>query len=182
MSTVYIPGAERPRNAHGRGGAGGPLGIAGLCILALALTWVVTALVPAGQFKDAVALHHFTVLRDTPAHTLASVVLLTLEPPLYIAAGVALVLLALAREPGSAAPCWRDDAHAAERRSAQAAAGPPAHPYRDDQRRPRRRGRAGTRRAAIALALCAVLGRRRRRRPIVTIVGAGLALGVGSRC
>jgi membrane-associated phospholipid phosphatase len=180
MSTVYIPSAERPRDAHGGGGAAGPLGIAGLCIVALALTWVLTALVPAGQFKDAVALHHFTVLRDTPAHTLASLVLLMLEPPLYIASGVALIALALARErarvafavgvvmtltPLSAEALKPLLAHP-HTRIGMINVGPASWP-------------SGHSSAALALALCAVLVAPASRRAIVAVVGVGFALAVG---
>jgi membrane-associated phospholipid phosphatase len=147
----------------------------------LALTWMVTALVPAGQFKDAVALQHFTVLRDTPAHTFASVVLLTLSPPLYIGFGVALVALAFARErerlavviaavlaltPLSAEMLKPVLAHPHTRIEGAVSVGSASWP-------------SGHSSAALALVLCAVLVAPARRRAIVAVAGAGFALAVG---
>ena len=47
---------HRARFAHPPSAAGALL-VAGLCVLALALTWIVAALVPATHAKDAVALY-----------------------------------------------------------------------------------------------------------------------------
>jgi membrane-associated phospholipid phosphatase len=180
MSTVYIPAAAGPRGASGRAGAAGPLVVAALCIVALALTWIVTALVPAGQFKDAVTLQHFTVLRHTEAHWVARALLAALEAPLYIAWSVALVALALARERARVAlavaavlvltPLTAEalkpllaHPHAAIGR---VTVGPASWP-------------SGHSSAALALVLCAVLVAPARRRAIVAAVGVAFALAVG---
>lgn len=74
-----------------------PLRVAGLCALALALTWVVAALVPATHVKDAVALYDFTLLGRPRVDILANAVLFLLDPPLYTLWGVLLVALAILR-------------------------------------------------------------------------------------
>ena len=55
----------------------GALLVAGLCVLALALTWVVAALVPATHVKDAVALYDFTLLGGPHLDDLANALLQT---------------------------------------------------------------------------------------------------------
>ncbi|HYM44970.1 MAG TPA: phosphatase PAP2 family protein [Solirubrobacteraceae bacterium] len=181
MSATYVSTAEPSRRLpEGRPGAAGPLGAAGLCLVALALTWVVTALVPAGQFKDAVALHDLTLLGHTHAATVAKAVLLSLSTPLFIAWIVALIAVALIRErprvalaaglvmalsPLTAEALKPLLAHPHTRIGA-ITVGPASWP-------------SGHSSAALALVLCAVLVAPARRRAIVGALGAGFAVAVG---
>jgi len=86
-----------PRRAE-RSSPAGALGIAGLCVLALALVWVVAELVPSVQWKDAQALHDFTLLSRPSIDRPANFLLHLLNPLQFILWGVALVAVALARE------------------------------------------------------------------------------------
>jgi membrane-associated phospholipid phosphatase len=79
-------------------GAAGALGLAGLCLLALALVWMLAELVPAVQVKDAVALHDFTLLSRPRVDGPANFLLHLLNPPQFILWGIALVAVALARQ------------------------------------------------------------------------------------
>ena len=77
--------------------AASALGLAGLCLAGLVLTWVVAYLVPAGQVRDATALHEFTLLGRPQVDTVANGLLNLLDPlPLTVAAA-ALIVVALAR-------------------------------------------------------------------------------------
>ncbi len=99
MSTAYLSVAQAPtrRARAGRPGPAGPLWIAGLCVIAMALTWTVAALVPATHFKDAVALYHFVLLGGPRLDDLANALLHLLDPLLYIVWGVILMAIALRR-------------------------------------------------------------------------------------
>ena len=79
-------------------GAAGALGLAGLCVLALALVWVFAELVPAVQVKDAVALHDFTLLSRPRVDGVATFLLHLLEPLQFVLWGTALVAVAVARD------------------------------------------------------------------------------------
>ena len=157
-----------------------PLCVAGLCVVALALTWVVAALVPATHVKDAVALHDFTLLGGPRVDDVANALLHLLDPLLYtIWAGI-LVAVAFARgRPRVAlavglvlglAPLTAEMlkpllAHSHARIGGSeitAASWPSGHAT-----------------AATALVLCAVLVVPRRLRPIVAALGAMFAAGVG---
>src|ERR1039458_7024631 len=83
----------RPR----RPGAGGALLLAALCVVALALVWVVAELVPAAHVRDAVALHDFVLLDGPHIHAVTKVLLHLLDPLLFTIWGLVLVLIALAR-------------------------------------------------------------------------------------
>jgi membrane-associated phospholipid phosphatase len=167
------PGAERPQ-------AGRPLGVAGLCLFALALIWVVAQLVPAAHLRDAVALRDFTLLSRPHVDAAANFLIRLLEPALFILWGAALVSVALARgRPRVAvavaavmglAPFTAETlkpllAHP----HAQVGAvhiGPASWP-------------SGHSTAALALVLCAVLVTPARLRPVVAAVGAVFAVAVG---
>lgn len=100
MATAHFLGERPPRGAgrdRGSGPVATPLVAAGLCLLALALTWVVAALVPATHFKDAVALRDFTLLGGPRLHEAARMLLHVLDPLPYCLWGVGLVALALKR-------------------------------------------------------------------------------------
>jgi membrane-associated phospholipid phosphatase len=72
--------------------------VAGLCLAALALVWVIAELVPAAQLKDAVLLHDFTLLSRHRVDGPASFLLHLLDPLQFVLWGVALMGVALARE------------------------------------------------------------------------------------
>jgi membrane-associated phospholipid phosphatase len=100
MSTVYLSAARSPDR---RGTIAAPLRpavplcIAGLCVAALALTWVVAALVPATHFKDAVVLHDFILLRTPHLDQVANALVHLLDPGPFIAYALVLIVIALVR-------------------------------------------------------------------------------------
>jgi len=158
----------------------GALLVAALCAVALALTWVVAALVPATHVKDAVALYDFTLLGGPRADDLANALLHLLDPALYILWGVLLIAAALWRQrPRVAlavavvmgmAPLTAETlkpllAHQHARiygDEISAASWPSGHAS-----------------AATALAICAVLVAPRHLRPTVALLGAIFAAAVG---
>lgn len=160
--------------------AAGALCVAGLCVVALALTWVVAALVPATHVKDAVALYDFTLLGRPRVDDLANALLHLLDPLLYTLWGVLLIAVALGRrQPRVAfavalvlglAPLTAETlkpllAHPHARIGGSeitAASWPSGHAT-----------------AATALALCAVLVAPQRLRPTIATLGAMFAAGVG---
>jgi membrane-associated phospholipid phosphatase len=99
---AYMAAALPPRHATRKRmeppGAAGALGLAGLCVLALALVWVFAELVPAVQVKDAVALHDFTLLSRPRVDGVATFLLHLLEPLQFVLWGTALVAVAVARD------------------------------------------------------------------------------------
>ena len=160
--------------------AAGALFVAGLCAVALALTWVVAALVPATHVKDAVALYDFTLLGGPRLDDLANALLHLLDPLLYTLWAVLLIVFALGRRRPllalaagvvmGMAPLTAETlkpllAHSHARiygDEISAASWPSGHAS-----------------AATALALCAVLVAPRRLRPTVALLGAMFAAGVG---
>jgi membrane-associated phospholipid phosphatase len=169
----------RARLAHPPSAAGA-LCVAGLCVGALALTWVVAALVPATHVKDAVALYDFTLLGGPRVDDLANALLHLLDPLLYTLWGLALVAIALGRRrplvAGAVAlvlglaPLTAETlkpllAHPHARvgwSEITAASWPSGHAT-----------------AATALAMCAVLVVPQRLRPTVAVLGAMFAAAVG---
>jgi membrane-associated phospholipid phosphatase len=95
--TVPSVRARRTAAPARRPGAMGALAVAGLCVLAMALIWVIAELVPAAHLRDAVALHDFTLLSRPRVDTAAEFLLHLLEPGLFVIWGIGLVLIALAR-------------------------------------------------------------------------------------
>jgi membrane-associated phospholipid phosphatase len=178
--TAASPRAGRPAGRDVRPGAEGALRVAGLCLLALVLVWVLAELVPAGQVRDALLLRRFTLLGgphvDSPAEGL-----LGLLSPLPLAFwGLALMLFAVSRGHRrealavglviALAPLTADIlkpllAHTHARAGA-VHIGPASWP-------------SGHSTAALALALCAVLVAPRRARPLVAVAGGAFALAVG---
>jgi len=71
--------------------------VAALCLVGLALTWVLAELVPITHVKDAVALYDFTRLNRPLVEAPANALLDLLYPPFYAAWGIVLVLIALRR-------------------------------------------------------------------------------------
>ena len=78
-----------------RHGARAALLLAGLCVVGLALTWVLADLVPITHEKDAVALYDFTRLNRPFVEAPANALLDLLYMPFYIAWGIVLVAIAL---------------------------------------------------------------------------------------
>ena len=170
---------SRARLAHPPSAAGALL-VAGLCVAALALTWVVAALVPVTHAKDAVALYDFRLLGGTHVDDLASALLHLLEPSLYILWALVLMAVAIGRRrprvalavalvmgmaPLTAellkpllahphAPIYGDEINAASWPSGHAS-------------------------AATALAMSAVLVAPHRLRPTMALLGAIFAVAVG---
>jgi membrane-associated phospholipid phosphatase len=180
MSTsTYTTPAVRG-NGQGRSGAARPLGIAGLCLLALGLIWVIATHVPAAHLRDALTLHDFTLLSRPHVDTAARFIIRLLNPVLFVIWGVALVAVALARERPrvalaivavmSLAPLTSEIlkpllAHP-HLQVGVAHVGPASWP-------------SGHSTAALALVLSAVLVSPARMRPVVAIGGAAFAIAVG---
>ncbi len=169
---------------HGRRrelpGARQALLLAGLCLMALALVWVVAELVPAARVRDVVALREFTQLDGQKVGTVARFVLHLLDPPLFAIWGAVLVLVALVRERArvalavalvlTLAPLSADRlkpllAHP-HARLGEVTIGAASWP-------------SGHATAAAALALCAVLVAPKRMQLHVGALGAAFALAAG---
>jgi membrane-associated phospholipid phosphatase len=174
MDTRYRARLDSPPSAAAA------LGVAGLCVLALALTWVVAALVPATHTKDAVALYDFTLLGGPRADDLANDLLHLLEPALYILWGVLLIAVALWRQRPrvalavglvmSLAPLTAETLK-------PLLAHPHARIYGDEITAAS--WPSGHASAATALVMCAVLVAPRFLRPTVALLGAMFAGAVG---
>ena len=61
--------------------------MAALCLIGLAATWAVSALVPSARAKDALALHDFTLLSRPNVDSVANALLHVLEPAPFTALG-----------------------------------------------------------------------------------------------
>jgi membrane-associated phospholipid phosphatase len=178
-----LPPGGSPRPSRSRvslPGVRGPLGVAGLCVVALAITWMVAALLPGGEFKDAMALHDFNLLSHTHAKMLANGILALLRAPLYVLWALGVVTVALLRgrprlalaaglvmalAPLSAEVLKPLLAHP-HVRIGPADVGPASWP-------------SGSASAALALALCATLVAPTARRPLVLVLGLAFALAMG---
>jgi membrane-associated phospholipid phosphatase len=178
MSAAHTSGPRRDGSA--RSSAVGPLCLAGLCVGALALTWVVAALVPATHVKDAVALYDFTLIGGPRLDDLMNGLLHLLDPGLYTLWAALLVVVALLRRRPrvalaitlvlSLAPLSAETlkpllAHPHARigvSEVTAASWPSGHAT-----------------AATVLVLCAILVAPRRLRPLVAALGAAFAAAVG---
>jgi membrane-associated phospholipid phosphatase len=182
MSAEYIsPPAAYRRDPGTAPGPTEPLLLAGLCLLLLALIWVVAALVPATHFRDAVVLHDFTLLSRPRVDTAANDLLRLFEPAPYVVFGAVLVAVALARREWrvalavalvmSMAPLSADLlkpllAHAHTQTSGISMA--------------RASWPSGHSTAAAALVLCAALVSPARLRLLVALLGGLFALAIGS--
>jgi membrane-associated phospholipid phosphatase len=183
MSFAYPSPANGSRRVDGSSagrGAAAPLLIAGLCLLALALTWIVAELVPAAHLKDAVVLHDFTLLSRPRVDGAANALLKLLEPVPFTVFGITLVAVALVRgrkalalavllvmamAPLSAELLKPLLAHAHDQAPGV---------YMVDASWP-----SGHSTAAAALVLCAALVSPARLRPLVAALGGMFALAVG---
>jgi membrane-associated phospholipid phosphatase len=180
---AYTTGAISPRPLAGRTvrrGAASALSVAGLCLLGLALVWVIAELVPAAHLRDAIALRDFTRLSRPSVDQVGEVLLHLLDPLLFTMWGAALVLSAFAQaRPRVAlavavvmglAPLTSETlkpllAHP-HARIGSIGIGPASWP-------------SGHSTAALTLALCAVLVTPARLRLLVASIGAVFALAVG---
>jgi membrane-associated phospholipid phosphatase len=98
---AYTAGAIARRRVAGRverPGAARALCVAALCVAAMALVWALAEHVPAVQWKDAIALHDFTLLSRPRLDEAASFLLHLLDPLQFVLWGAALVAIAIARE------------------------------------------------------------------------------------
>jgi membrane-associated phospholipid phosphatase len=181
---AYMASALPPRHAalraQRRRGAAGPLAVAGLCIVALALVWVVAELIPAVQWKDAVALHDFTLLSRPRVDGPASFLLHLLNPLQFVLWGVALMAVAVARDRPRVALAVAGVMSLAPF-TAETLKPLLAHPhlsvggvYIGAASWP-----SGHATAALALVYSAVLVTPARLRPLVASIGAAFALAVG---
>jgi membrane-associated phospholipid phosphatase len=181
MSAEYIS-SPTPYRRHqaAEPGPAAPLFVAGLCLLILALIWVIAELVPATHLKDAVVLHDFNLLSRPQVDTAANALLWLFEPGPFIALGTVLVAIAFARgrwrlglavalvlsvAPLSAELLKPLLAHAHNQASGV---------YMSDASWP-----SGHSTAAAALVLCAALVSPARLRPLVAVFGGLFALAVG---
>jgi len=175
---VVAPGALAPR--AGRSGATVPLGLAGLCLVALALTWVLAELVPAAQVRDSVTLHDFALLSRPHVDQIANALLRLLDPPELVLWTLGLVAVALARRRRRVALAVAL-VMALAPLSAEALKPLLAHPHVpigslhiDAASWP-----SGHSTAALALVLCALLVAPTRLRPPLSALGAAFAASVG---
>jgi membrane-associated phospholipid phosphatase len=154
--------------------------IAGLCVVGLALTWVLAELVPITHVKDAVALYDFTRLNRPLVEAPANVLLDLLYPPFFALWGVVLVLVALRRR----LP-WVALAVAIVLPLAPFTAEllKPLLAHHHDQIGPKYIANAswpsGHATAATALVWCALLVAPPARRGLAAMIGAAFALAVG---
>ncbi|HEY5045424.1 MAG TPA: phosphatase PAP2 family protein [Solirubrobacteraceae bacterium] len=154
--------------------------VAGLCVLALALTWVVAALVPATHVKDAVALYDFTLLGRPRVDDMAKALLQLLEPGLYILWGLLLMAVALWRRrplTALAVGIVMGMAPLTAETLKPLLAHPHARIYGDEITAAS--WPSGHASAATALVMCAVLVSPQRLRPTVAVSGALFAVAVG---
>jgi membrane-associated phospholipid phosphatase len=97
-ASAYTPSTMPTRAARDPAEASKPLGVAALCVLALALIWVVAQLVPAAHLRDALALRDFTLLSRPHVDAASNFLIHLLKPTLFVIWGAALVAVALGRE------------------------------------------------------------------------------------
>lgn len=173
-------GRRRPLERDEPPRAAGALWVAALCVLGLTLTWVVSALVPAAQVKDAVALHDFTLLGGPHVDTLANALLALLDPLLFTIWALALVLFALAGGRPRVAVAIALVMGLAPL-TAEVLKPLLAHPHVniDFTQVGAASWPSGHSTAAAALALCAVLVAPRRWRPTVAAAGAVFTVAMG---
>jgi membrane-associated phospholipid phosphatase len=156
------------------------LSIAGLCLVGLALTWIVAALVPAAHVRDAVALHDFTLLSRPHVDTIANLLLDLLNPALFTLWAVLLIAFSLSRgrpRVALAVACVMGLAPLTAETLKPLLAHSHAqigYTYIDPASWP-----SGHATAAVALALCAMLVAPMWLRPAVAALGGVFAVAVG---
>jgi membrane-associated phospholipid phosphatase len=153
---------------------------AALCVLGLALTWVLAELVPVVHWRDAVALNDFTELGRPRVDRLANGLLELLNPLLYTLWALLLVAVALARRRPRVALAVAIVLAAAPL-SAELLKPLLAHPHAHIgyQSIGAASWPSGHATAAMTLVLCALLVAPHRLRPTVAVLGAAFAIAVG---
>jgi membrane-associated phospholipid phosphatase len=160
--------------------AAGALFVAGLCVAALALTWVVAALVPATHVKDAVALYDFTTLSRPRVDAVANGLLRLLDPLLYTVWAILLMAIALWRgrlRVALAVALVMGLAPLTAETLKPLLAHPHARIYGDEITAAS--WPSGHATAATALVMCALLVAPPRLRPTIVLLGTVFAASVG---
>lgn len=175
-ATASRPALKRP----GRSSPAGALGVAAACVLALAIVWALAEHVSAVQWRDAVALHDFTLLSRPSVDGPAQFLLHLLNPLQFVLWAIALMAIALARERPRVAVAVAAIMSLAPW-TAETLKPLLAHPhfsvggvYIGAASWP-----SGHSTAALALVMSAVLVSPQRLRPLVATIGALFALAVG---
>jgi membrane-associated phospholipid phosphatase len=180
---AYSAATVRPRRLTSRvhaSGPGRPLALALLCVVALALVWVVANLVPAAQYKDAVLLHDFTLLSHPRVDRVGNFLLHLLEPTIFIIWGIALVATALARgRPRIALAVVAVMALAPFTTETLKPLVAHSHAHVDGVWIGAASWPSGHSTAALTLALCVALVTPSRWRPIVAALGGAFAVAAG---
>ncbi len=153
---------------------------AALCVLGLALTWVLAELVPVVHWRDAVALNDFTELGRPRVDRLANGLLGLLDPLLYTLWALLLVAVALLRRRPRVALAVAIVLPAAPL-SAELLKPLLAHPHAHVgyQWIGAASWPSGHATAAMTLVLCALLVAPHRLRPTIAVFGGAFAIAVG---
>jgi membrane-associated phospholipid phosphatase len=153
---------------------------AALCVLGLALTWVLAALVPVVHWRDAVALNDFTELGRPRIDRLANGLLGLLDPLRYTLWALLLVAVALVRRRPRVALAVAIVLPAAPL-SAEVLKPLLAHPhaYAGYAWVGAASWPSGHATAAMTLVLCALLVAPHRLRPTIAVLGGAFAIAVG---
>ncbi len=153
---------------------------AGLCVLGLAVTWVLAALVPTVHWHDAVALNDFVALGRPRIDHVANSLLHLLDPLLYTLWALLLVAVALLRRRPRVAFAVALVLPAAPL-SAELLKPLLAHSHARDgfQLVGSASWPSGHATAAMTLVLCALLVAPHRLRPTVAVLGSVFAVAVG---
>jgi membrane-associated phospholipid phosphatase len=181
---AYTARAISTRPLTGRARRPGPLaalGVAGLCLIGLVITWVAADLLPAVQLRDTAILRDFEQLSRPHVDVVANGLLQLLEPGLFTCWGIVLVAVALVRRrPRVALAVALVMALAPF--SSEALKPLLAHPHLQvlgASHIGAASWPSGHSTAALALVLCAVLVAPVQLRPLITGLGAAFTLAVG---
>jgi membrane-associated phospholipid phosphatase len=153
---------------------------AALCVLGLALTWVLAALVPVVHWRDAVALNDFTELGRPRIDRFANGLLRLLDPLRYTLWALLLVAVALVRRRPRVALAVAIVLPAAPL-SAEVLKPLLAHPhaYAGYAWVGAASWPSGHATAAMTLVLCALLVAPHRLRPTIAVLGGAFTIAVG---
>jgi membrane-associated phospholipid phosphatase len=176
MSSIPQPVAWRQRELFA------PLALAALCLLAMAVTWMLATFVPFAHTHDATTLYDFTTLRRPRLDPFGNELLRLLEPGGFIIGGGVLVTIALLRRRPRVALAVAF-ALALAPTTSEILKPLLAHPHADIGVPSVSAVRAaswpsGHATAATVLALCAVLVAPARLRAVVGTCGAAFVLAV----
>jgi membrane-associated phospholipid phosphatase len=158
------------------------LGAAGLCVIGLAATWALAALVPSVRWHDAVALNDFIQLDHPRVSDLANGLLHLLDPLAYTVWALLIVAVALLRRRprvALAVALVLPSAPLAAERLKPLLAHAHAHPRAGFEVVGAGSWPSGHATAAMTLVLCALLVAPRYLRPAVAALGSVFAVAVG---